>query len=65
MKRDKRFSLSAAVIRLLRKGAGIDEPLANDIVGTSLDDLIGTWTAAEAEEFDAAGEDFAWVDPTD
>jgi hypothetical protein len=49
------ISLNQAAIRLLRRGAGIDEPQAQiDVVGSSLDDLIGTWSDAEAEQMHSA-----------
>lgn len=41
------ISLNQAALRLLRKGAGLAETSARpDIVGASLDHLIGTWTQA-------------------
>lgn len=57
------ISLNQAALRLLRKGAGLAETSARpDIVGASLDHLIGTWTQAEAEELDAALEEFETMD---
>ena len=57
------ISLNRAVLRLLRRGAGLgernDEP---EIVGDSLNHLIGTWTAQEAAEVDRALEDFSRID---
>ncbi len=42
-------SLNRAVLKLLRRGAGLAEPDENtNIVGSSLDHLIGTWTDEEA-----------------
>lgn len=57
------ISLNQAVLRLLRKGAGLGEqgPHA-DTVGSSLDHLIGTWTAEEAAQLDRALEDFEEID---
>ena len=57
------ISLNRAVMRLLRRGAGLGE--RNDIpevVGGSLDHLIGTWTAEEAAEIDRALGDFSRID---
>ena len=57
------ISLNRAVMRLLRRGAGLGE--SNDkpeIVGDSLDHLIGTWTAEEAAEIDRVLEDFSRID---
>ena len=57
------ISLNRAVLRLLRRGAGLGE--SNDkpeIVGDSLDHLIGTWTAEEAAEIDRSLEDFSRID---
>ena len=57
------ISLNRAVPRLLRRGAGLgesnDEP---EVVGDSLDHLIGTWTAEEAAEIERALEDFSRID---
>ncbi len=50
--REEGISLNRAAIRLLRKGAGLDRsPKSSDVIGHSLDHLIGKWSAAEAEEF--------------
>ena len=57
------ISLNRAVLKLLRRGAGLGE--SNDkpeIVGDSLDHLIGTWTAEEAAEMGRALEDFSRID---
>ena len=57
------ISLNQAALRLLRKGAGIVEDTdGENNVGSSLDHLIGTWTQAEADEMDAALEEFEKVD---
>ena len=57
------ISLSHAALKLLRKGAGLtDERKPTGTVGNSLDDLFGTWTEAEADEFDRALQVFETVD---
>ena len=56
------ISLNQAVLRLLRKGAGFGEKSKSDLVGASLDHLIGTWTADEAEQVERAIEDFEEID---
>ena len=57
------ISLNRAVLRLLRRGAGLGESYDKpEIVGDSLDYLIGTWTAEEAAEIDRALEDFSRID---
>ena len=56
------ISLNQAVLRLLRRGAGLGETGHIDNVGTSLDHLIGTWTAEEAAEVERALEDFEEID---
>ena len=38
----------------MRRGAGLAEGQDADVVGSSLDHLIGTWSSAEAEEIDEA-----------
>ena len=56
--REEGLSLNEAVLELLREGAGVgDRDSGSEVVGDSLDYLIGTWTAEEAEEFDGAVED--------
>ena len=57
------ISLNQAALRLLRKGAGLTEDTdGENTVGSSLDHLIGTWTQKEADEMDAALEEFENVD---
>ena len=57
------ISLNQAALKLLRKGAGLTDGVGRaDTVGSSLDHLIGTWTASEADEIDAALEEFETVD---
>ena len=57
------ISLNQAALRLLRKGAGLSDGAGGaDVVGSSLDHLIGSWTRAEADEFDAALEEFETID---
>ena len=61
--KSERISLNQAALRLLRKGAGLSDGAGGaDVVGSSLDHLIGTWTRAEADEFDAALEEFETID---
>lgn len=49
------ISQSEAALKLLRRGAGLaDGPVRTGAIGNSLDPLIGSWTAAEADELDAA-----------
>ena len=56
-------SLNQTVLKLLRKGAGLrNDSGDSDRVGSSLDHLIGTWTKAEADEMDAALEEFEKID---
>ena len=57
------LSLNQAALRLLRRGAGLGEEAEGpNTVGSDLDDHIGTWSAEEADEFDASLEDFGHVD---
>ena len=72
------ISLNQAALRLLRKGAGLGEgsgqavcreptPSAGpwrtaNTVGDSFDQLIGSWTQADADEMDAALEAFETID---
>ena len=58
------ISLNQAALRLLRKGACLtDNGKGNpNAIGTSLDDLFGSWSQDEAESFDEALEVFGTVD---
>ena len=57
------ISLNRAALTLLRRGVGLGKPDDDpDIVGASLDHLIGTWTAEEAAEMDRALKDFSHID---
>ena len=57
------ISLNQAALRLLRRGAGLAEGADRaDTVGSSFDRLIGSWTQADADEMEAALEDFETVD---
>jgi len=49
--RRERISLNKAALRLLERGAGLDTSESADRIGHSLDHLIGTWTAEEADAF--------------
>jgi plasmid stability protein len=56
-------SLNRAALILLRRGAGLRSPSEGpDVVGDSLDQLIGSWRAEEAREFDEAVSVFEAVD---
>jgi hypothetical protein len=57
------ISKNQAAVRLLRKGARLDEPAqARDTVGDSLDWFIGSWTPQQASELERAIADFEMVD---
>ncbi len=57
------ISLNQAVLKLLRRGAGIGAPQSGRaVVGASLDHLIGTWTPDEADAMDRALADLAEMD---
>ncbi len=57
------ISMNQAVLRLLRKGAGLaDQGAGPATVGSSLDHLFGSWTKAEADELDAALKEFDRID---
>ena len=59
----EKISLNQAALRLLRRGAGLSEDVEQPAtVGTSLDRLIGSWSAEEAEEFEAALADLEAID---
>ena len=57
------ISLNQAALKLLRKGAGLSDGAGGaDVVGSSLDHLIGTWTREEADEMDSALKEFENID---
>ena len=57
------ISLNRAVLRLIRKGAGLSSPgVAPDTIGSALDAHFGTWSDAEADEFEATLRDFDQID---
>jgi hypothetical protein len=61
--RERNTSLNKAAILLLRKGAGLDEADRHkNMVGDSLDHLIGRWTAEEEKEFLQSIEAFEQID---
>ena len=55
-------SLNRAAVKLMRRGAGLAEGQEADIVGSSLDHLIGTGSCAEADEIDQALRHFETID---
>ena len=55
------ISLNRAVMRLVRRGANLDDPDA-DVIGSSLDHLMGTWSVDEADAIDRALQDFSGID---
>jgi len=58
-------SLNRAVMKLLRRGAGLgDAEPDRDVVGDSLDHLFGTWTEAQGREFEEAVRDLDEIDPS-
>ena len=49
-----RVTAALTSVKLMRQGAGVAEGQEADVVGPSLDHLIGTWSRAEADEIDEA-----------
>lgn len=59
------LSLNQAALRLLSRGAGLEKPtVTENVVGESLDHLIGTWTDEEAAIIERATADFEQIDET-
>lgn len=57
------ISRNRAAVRLLRKGARIEEPgQATDVIGDTLDWFIGSWTPEQARELERVTADFEQVD---
>ena len=58
------LSLNKVVVRMLEEAAGLrPSPGRAGEIGPALDDLAGTWSAAEARTFKQAVADFEQVDP--
>lgn len=58
------ISLNEAALRLLRRGAGLEQAaVAEDVNGRSLDDLAGNWSDEEAKLMDRVEHDFERIDP--
>ena len=57
------ISLNKAIIKILRKGTGLDTDTGT--IGDSLDHLIGAWTDEEAEAFNRSIDYFEVVDEED
>lgn len=56
-------SLNQAVLRLLRKAVGLEQRAEEkEVIGSSLDWFIGSWTEEQAREFDEAVADFERID---
>ena len=49
--REEGISLNKATLKLLRRGAGLQERRTPNVVGHSLDHLVGTWDETEAKRF--------------
>lgn len=61
--RRERISRNQAAVRLLRKGARLEDPdQAPNAIGDSLDWFIGSWTDEQAKELEAALVDFEMLD---
>ena len=61
--RKEGISLNRAALRLMRRGAGLGESARDQyVVGSTLDDLIGTWSDEDAREFMEAVDIFEQID---
>ena len=59
----ERVSLNQAVLRLLRKGAGLDRaPADEDVIGDRLDPIVSGWTEEEAADFDRVTSELRSID---
>ena len=59
----ERLSLNRAVVELLEVATGLSGRAREEAVHHDLDGLSGTWSEAEADEFDAALREQRVVDP--
>lgn len=56
------ISRNQAAVRLLRKGARLDEQEpGREVIGNSLDWFIGSWTEEQARELEEAVADFEMI----
>ena len=61
--REREVSLNKAALLLMRRGAGLDtQGQQPDVVGDSLDHLMGGWSEEDAAEFREATKDFDRID---
>lgn len=60
--REEGLSLNRSVQRILRRGVVLMAHEDDRVVGNSLDHLIGTWSAKEADELEQAVADFGVID---
>jgi len=52
LSRERGISLNRAAVLLIRRGAGLDDDRARaKVIGDSLDEFIGSWTAEDEAEF--------------
>lgn len=56
------ISYNQAALRLMRRGAGLARPGRRNVVGHSLDHLIGTWSEEDVRVFDEAMTMFETID---
>ena len=61
--RKEGISINKAVLKLLRRGVGMNEKTDQENrIGSALDSFIGTWTDEEADELLKAVEDLEKID---
>jgi hypothetical protein len=61
--RNEGISLNKAALLLLRRGAGLSQPKQSpNVVGSSLDEFIGSWSASQERELLEAIEVFERID---
>lgn len=57
------ISLNKAALKLMHRGSGLDRATPeSNVIGNRLDDFIGSWSAAEAADFDEAVAVFEEID---
>ncbi len=61
--RRRNISINKAALAFIRKGAGLKDPGEGPaVIGTGLDEFIGTWSAKDEKEFRDAIKDLDRVD---
>lgn len=56
------LSLHQAVLKLLRRGVGLEDGNATFLIGSGIDKYAGVWSESDASEFEKGQADFEAID---